>query len=54
MRSIDFGRAVKSPFDDPGWVAKWLLGALFWIIPIVNFAVFGAMIARIKAVAEGN
>jgi hypothetical protein len=54
MASIDFGRAFGSPYKDPNWIVKTLLGGLFTIIPIVNFVVGGALVERIKAVAGGD
>jgi hypothetical protein len=54
MASIDLGRAFGSPYKDSSWVVKTLLGGLFFIIPIVNLVLGGALVARIKAVAEGD
>ena len=42
----NFGETLSYMFKDPKWVGKLLLGALFGIIPIVNF-VTGGYILRV-------
>jgi len=42
----NFGETLTYMFKDPKWVSKVLLGALFGIIPIVNF-VTGGYVLRV-------
>ena len=51
---MDIGKAFSFVFEDEKWVSKVLLGGLFLIIPIVNFAVIGYMLKVAQNVAQGN
>src|SRR5207248_3030650 len=51
---MDIGKAFGFVFEDEKWVSKVLLGGLFLIIPIVNFAVIGYMLKVAQNVARGN
>jgi hypothetical protein len=51
---MDIGKAFGFVFEDEKWVSKVLLGGLFLIIPIVNFAVIGYMLKVAQNVAQGN
>jgi hypothetical protein len=51
---MDIGKAFGFVFEDERWVSKVLLGGLFLIIPIVNFAVIGYMLKVAQNVAQGN
>jgi hypothetical protein len=51
---MDVGKAFSFVFEDEKWVSKVLLGGLFLLIPIVNFAVFGYMLRVAQNVAQGN
>ena len=51
---MDIGKAFSFVFEDEKWISKVLLGGLFLIIPIVNFAVIGYMLKVAQNVAQGN
>ena len=51
---MDIGKAFGFVFEDEKWVSKVLLGGLFLLIPIVNFAVIGYMLKVAQNVAQGN
>jgi hypothetical protein len=51
---MDIGKAFSFVFEDEKWVSKVLLGGLFMLIPIVNFAVIGYMLKVAQNVAQGN
>jgi hypothetical protein len=51
---MDIGKAFGFVFEDEKWISKVLLGGLFLIIPIVNFAVIGYMLKVAQNVAQGN
>ena len=51
---MDIGKAFGFVFEDEKWVSKVLLGGLFFLIPIVNFAVIGYMLKVAQNVAQGN
>jgi Protein of unknown function (DUF4013) len=51
---MDLGKAFGFVFEDEKWVSKVLLGGLFLIIPIVNFAVIGYMLKVAQNVAQGS
>ena len=51
---MDIGKAFGFVFEDEKWVSKVLIGGLLIWIPIVNFAVFGYMLAVARNVAQGN
>ncbi len=51
---MDFGRAFSYVFEDEDWVSKVLLTAVIGLIPIVNFALFGWVIALMDNVVAGE
>jgi hypothetical protein len=51
---MDIGKAFSFVFEDEKWISKVLLGGLFLLIPIVNFAVIGYMLKVAQNVAQGN
>jgi len=51
---MDIGKAFSFVFEDEKWVSKVLLGGLFMLIPIVNFAVIGYMLKVAQNVAQRN
>jgi len=51
---MDIGKAFSFVFEDEKWISKMLIGGLLIWIPIVNFAVFGYMLAVARNVAQGN
>jgi hypothetical protein len=51
---MDIGKAFGFVFEDEKWVSKVLIGGLLIWIPIVNFAVFGYMLAVARNVAQSN
>jgi len=54
MDSIDFGRAVKAPFEDKDWIVKTLLGFVWTLLVVTAPAVTGAQIVYIRSVSEGR
>ena len=54
MDSVDFGRALKAPFDDQSWLGKTAMGFLWIILGITTPAVYGAQLEYIMRVANGN
>ncbi len=54
MDSVDFGRALKAPFNDKGWPMKTLLGFLWGFLVVTAPAVYGAQIEYTLRVANGN
>ncbi len=54
MDSIDFGRALKAPFNDKGWPAKTALGFLWLLLGITSPVVYGAQLEYITRVSNGN
>jgi len=51
---MDIGKSFSFVFEDEKWISKVLLGGLFMIIPIVNFAAIGYMLKVAQNVAQGN
>ncbi len=51
---MDIGRSFTFMFDDEEWIKKILIGGILFIIPIVNFVVFGYFIDTLKNVIEGQ
>ena len=51
---MDFGKSFTYVFEDPNWIMKVLIGGIVLLIPIVNFAVYGYMLATLKNVADGQ
>lgn len=51
---MDYGKAIKFPIDDPGWVVKVIIGIVIGFIPIVNFARYGYGLEVIRRVARGD
>jgi hypothetical protein len=54
MDSIDFGRALKAPFNDKGWPGKTALGFLWLLLGITSPVVYGAQLEYITRVSNGN
>ena len=54
MDSIDFGRAMKAPFQDKGWAGKTALGFVWVLLSVTVPAVYGAQLEYILRVANGN
>jgi hypothetical protein len=46
--NMDIGKSFSYPFDDKQWVSKMGLGALISLVPILNFAMTGYMIAIVR------
>jgi hypothetical protein len=51
---MNIAKAFSFVFEDEAWVSKVLLGGVLFLIPIVNFAVFGYMLKVAQNVAQGN
>jgi hypothetical protein len=51
---MDIGKAFTYVTEDPKWITKVLIGGVLLIIPIVDFAVIGYMLAQMKNVADGK
>jgi hypothetical protein len=51
---MDIGRSFTFMFDDEEWIKKILIGGILFIIPIVNFVVFGYFIDTLKNVIDGQ
>ncbi len=51
---MNIGRSFTFMFDDEEWIKKILIGGILWIIPIVNFVVFGYFIDTLKNVIAGQ
>jgi hypothetical protein len=51
---MDIGKSFSFVFEDEKWISKVLLGGLFMIIPIVNFAAIGYMLKVAQNVMQGN
>jgi len=51
---IDFSRSVQHPFKDPEWAKKLGLGALINLVPVLNFASAGYLVAHLRNVARGQ
>ena len=49
---MDLGRSFTFPFQDRSWFTKLLIAALVSIVPIVNFALVGWMVAIAKRVMD--
>lgn len=54
MDSVDFGRALKAPFNDKGWPGKTAMGFLWILLVVTSPVVYGAQLDYIKQVANGN
>ncbi len=51
---MDLGRSFSYIFDDEDWVTKVLLTALISVIPILNLAIYGWIIALIRNMLDGQ
>ncbi|MBI5649677.1 MAG: DUF4013 domain-containing protein [Chloroflexi bacterium] len=51
---MDIGKSFSYVFEDPKWMMKILIGGIVAIVPIVNFAAIGYMLATMKNVADGQ
>ncbi|MBI5230651.1 MAG: DUF4013 domain-containing protein [Coriobacteriales bacterium] len=51
---MDIGRAFNAPFKDREWLKKTALGGLLFIVPILQWVVYGALIKYIKRVTAGS
>lgn len=55
---IDFGRALKAPFNDPDWISKTLLSFVWGLLGVIFFpllAVFtGVQLEYIRRVSRGD
>lgn len=51
---MDIGKSFSFVFDDENWLKQLLIGGLIFMIPIVNFAAMGYMIAVIRNVRDGR
>lgn len=54
MDSVDFGRALKAPFNDKGWPGKTAMGFLWILLGVTSPAVYGAQLEYMVRVANGN
>lgn len=54
MDRFDIMRAIKAPFQDPEWLNKTLLGLLWGILGVTLPAIYGAQLAYIRSVREGD
>ncbi len=51
---MDYGRGISYVRQDPGWVAKTIIGSLITMIPIVNFAATGYAMDVLRNVHLGR
>jgi hypothetical protein len=51
---MDYGRALKFPFSDSGWLSKVLIGVLLALVPIANLASYGYAVEVTRRVASGD
>ena len=51
---IDFSRAIQHPFQDSNWAKKLGISALINLVPILNFASAGYLVAHLRNVARGQ
>ena len=51
---IDFADAVKHPFEDRDWAKKLGIGALINLVPILNFASAGYLVAHLRHVSRNE
>ena len=51
---IDFSRSIKHPFEDPAWAKKLGIGALVNLVPILNFASAGYLVAHLRNVSRNQ
>lgn len=51
---MDYGKSFTYVFEDEKWIAKFLVGAVIALVPIVNFATYGYMIQLLKNVRDGE
>ncbi|WP_459201570.1 DUF4013 domain-containing protein [Methanococcus sp. CF] len=51
---MDFERALKFPMDDPDWIKKVIIGAIFSIIPIVSFISIGYVMELLKNIIDSK
>lgn len=51
---MDVARPFKAVFSDPEWFKKLILLGLIGLVPIVNFATYGYLLAYQRSVAEGR
>jgi len=49
---MDIGKAFSYVFEDERWISKVLIGGLVFLVPILNFAVFGYMVKVAQNVAQ--
>ena len=55
MPTFDFARPFQFVFEDPNWLKKVLLLAVFFLIPLVGpIAVMGYQIRVMRQIADGN
>jgi hypothetical protein len=55
MPTFDFARPFQFVFEDPNWLKKVLLLAVFFFIPLVGpFVVMGYQIRVMRQIADGN
>jgi len=50
---IDIGRAVQHPTEDQNWASKLGIGALIYLVPVLNFALAGYAIEHIRNTSSG-
>lgn len=51
---MNMGKAFSYVFEDPKWLTKIGIGAIVGIVPILNFALFGYMVATMRNVIKGS
>jgi hypothetical protein len=51
---MDIGKSFTYVFEDANWIMKLVIGGLVSLVPIVNFAALGYMVATLKNVADGQ
>lgn len=51
---MDIGRAFGAPFKDQQWVKKTALGGLLFLVPILNWVVYGAQVEYIQQVTQNR
>lgn len=55
MQTFDFARPFQFVFEDPAWLKKVLMLALFMLIPFVGvFVLIGFQIRMMRYIADGN
>jgi hypothetical protein len=50
---MNIGKAFTYAFEDQQWIKKLLIGAVIWIVPILNFAWFGYLVETMRNVGAG-